>query len=98
VSSTGGSFGSQSMHVGDDWDVRCDTYPQTTPILTIGAGSTRAHFSIASRELMTAQALAFARELAVQAARFAAECERLHAAQQRACDEGQAAKAAGDAA
>ena len=75
------SFASVSVHVGDDWDLRCDTYPQTTPILTIGGGSTQAHFCIAGRERITAEAVAFARELARQAARFAAECERLHAGQ-----------------
>jgi hypothetical protein len=36
--------------------------------------------SIADRTAMPARAVTFARELAAQAAVFAAECERLHAA------------------
>ena len=81
VSSGGGSFGTASLHIGTDWHVRCSTYPDTTPILGIDAGNAAVSVSIAARERITADAVAFARELARQAARFAADCERLHAAQ-----------------
>ena len=66
MSSGGGSFGTASLHVGTDWTVRCCTYPETTPILSIDAGSTAVSVSIADRERITAEAVAFARELARQ--------------------------------
>ena len=59
MSSGGGSFGSTSLHVGADWHVRCSTYPATTPILSIDAGNTAVSVSIADRERMTAEAVAF---------------------------------------
>ncbi len=93
MSSDGGSFGSTSVHVGADWHVRCSTYPTTTPILSIDAGNAAVSVSIADREHMPAEGLAFARELARQAARFAADCERLHAAQHDQCPTGQASVA-----
>ncbi len=80
MSSSGGSFAHLGIHVGADWMVRCDTYPDTTPILSVDAGSSGVSFSIAARTVIAAEAVAFARELACQAARFAADCERLHAA------------------
>jgi hypothetical protein len=80
VSSAGGSFGSVSLHVGTDWHVQCNTYENTTPILTVDAGDCGVSVSIAGRTVIGAEAVAFARELAREAARFAAECERLHAA------------------
>ncbi len=85
-----GSFAYQGVHVGAEWAVRCDTYEATTPILSIDAGSLSVSFSIAARTLVPAEGVAFARELARLAARFAAECERLHA--------GQASAAGGEAA
>jgi hypothetical protein len=80
VSSAGGSFGCVSMHVGTDWNVQCHTYEDTTPILSVGTGDSGVSVSIASRTQITAEAVAFARGLACQAAKFAADCERLHAA------------------
>ncbi len=59
----------------------CHTYDRTTPILAICAGRLFVDISIADRTAIPAHAVAFARELASQAARFAAECERLHNAQ-----------------
>ena len=90
--SDGGSFASLGVHVGADWMVRCDTHPDTTPILSVKAGPSWVSLSIAARTVIPAEAVAFARELARQAARFAADCERLHAGQQdRDRNEGQAA-------
>ena len=90
MSSGGGSFGNARLHVGTDCYVVCHTYPDTTPILNIDAGQTGISVTIASRKLITAEAVAFARALARHAALFAADCERLHAAQHgQACDEGQ---------
>ncbi len=80
MSSTGGSFGSVSLHVGTDWHVQCSTYPDTTPILSVDAGHCGVSVSIAGRAAISAAAVAFARELASETARFAPECERLHAA------------------
>ena len=90
MSSDGGSFGSAGLYVGTDWQVRCSTYPHSTPILSIDAGRTTLSVSITPMKRMGDEAVAFARELARQAALFAADCERLHAAQHgQACDEGQ---------
>jgi hypothetical protein len=81
VSSDGGSFGCSSLRVGTDWHVRCSTYPDEAPIFSVDAGPMSASISPADRHQVSAEAVAFARELARQAARFAADCERLHAAQ-----------------
>ncbi len=81
MSSDGGSFGSAGLYVGTDWAVRCSTYPDSTPILSIDAGHAAMSVSITPMKRMGDEAVAFATELAQQAARFAAECERLHAAQ-----------------
>ena len=78
--SGGGSFGQISLHVGADWWTFLNTYDDHSPILDIAAGSTTVTFSIADRKADDS-ALEFARELASQAAQFAAEVERLHAQQ-----------------
>jgi len=93
--SGGKSFGHVSLHIGSDWTVRCSTYPWTTPILTIDAGSTAVSVSIEGRDVIPATAVAFARDLADKAAKFAADCERLHAIQQgQAVSGGEAPEAA----
>jgi hypothetical protein len=74
------SFGSVGLYVGPDWAVRCSTYPDQAPILGVDGGRMTVTIS-ADRRWVSADAVQFARELASQAARFAAECERLHAAQ-----------------
>ena len=76
------SFGSVSVHAGEGAHVGCSLYEETTPILSVYAGRMIVDISIADRTVMPAHAVTFARELARRAARFAAECERLHAAQQ----------------
>jgi hypothetical protein len=80
VRSGGGSFGQISLHVGQDWWTFLNTYDEHSPILDVAAGSTTVTFSIADRKA-DESALEFARELASQAAGFAAEVERLHAQQ-----------------
>ena len=84
--SGGGSFGRIGLHVGADWWTFLNTYDDHSPILDIAAGSTTVTFSIADRKVDDS-ALEFARELARQAAGFAAEVERLHA--QQAQDSGE---------
>ena len=76
--SGGGSFGQISLHVGQDWWTFLSTYDDHSPILDVAAGSTTVTFSIADGKA-DESALEFARELASQAAGFAAEVERLHA-------------------
>jgi hypothetical protein len=73
------SFGSANVHAGEGAHVDCHTYDRTTPILSVRAGRMVVNISIADRTAMPARAVTFARELAAQAAMFAAECERLHA-------------------
>ncbi len=59
--------------------------------LAIGAGQVTVHISIARREEIPAEAVEFARELAQQAERFAADCERLNAAHEVKAADGNAA-------
>ncbi len=75
------SFGSVNLHAGHGTQVDCHTYARTTPILSVRAGRWSVSISIADRTVIPAHAVTFARELASQAAAFAAECERLHTAQ-----------------
>ena len=65
--SGGGSFGHISLHVGADWWTFLSTYDDHSPILDVAAGSTTVTVSIADRKIDDS-ALAFARELASQAA------------------------------
>jgi hypothetical protein len=78
--SDGKSFGNLGVYVGTDWRLACHTYADSTPILAVNVGRVALTISPEERQA-TDSAVAFARELAKQAARFAAEVERLHAAQ-----------------
>jgi hypothetical protein len=77
VKSSGGSLTSIGVYVGEDWWTHLSTYDDHTPILDISVGSMTVALSIAQLKVSTA-AVEFARELASQVARFAAEVERLH--------------------
>jgi hypothetical protein len=77
VKSPGGSSGHVGIYVGQDWWTFLSTYEDHTPILDISCGSMTVAIAIAERTV-TGPALEFARELAAQAAKFAAEAERLH--------------------
>jgi hypothetical protein len=76
--SSGGSMAHVGLHVGQDWSTWLSTYPDHSPILTIDVGSTSTAISITGNKADRA-AVEFARELARQAAGFAAEVERMHA-------------------
>jgi hypothetical protein len=78
VRSGGGSFGHIGVHVGGDWWLHLNTYEDHSPILDVDAGSTSVSLCFDGPEL-NASAVEFARELAANAAKFAAEVERLHA-------------------
>jgi hypothetical protein len=80
MSSEGGSFSHVSCHVGADWRVRCNTYPDTTPILSLDAGSSAVSVTTKGKVADNA-AVEFARALADKAQKFADEMERMHAAQ-----------------
>jgi hypothetical protein len=80
VSGEGGSFTRVSFHLGPDWRVYCHAYDDTTPILDICAGTASVGISVRGGAADKA-AVDFARDLARQAAKFAAEVERMHAAQ-----------------
>ena len=95
--SGGGSFARINLHVGADWWTFLSTYDDHTPILDIAAGSTSVTFSIADRKVDDC-ALAFARELADQAAQFAAEVERLHAQHRQDNGTGETGAGSGEAA
>lgn len=72
------TFTDIGVHVGDHWGVRLCAYPARTPILVLQAGSVTVDVSIRDRGV-NENALTFARQLAEQSAKFAAEVERLHA-------------------
>jgi hypothetical protein len=78
MKSCGGSSGHVGVYVGQDWWTHLSTYEDHTPILDISCGSMTVAISVTDRQV-TGPALEFARELAGQAAKFAAEVERLHA-------------------
>ena len=95
--SSGGSFGSVGLHVGQDWWTFLNTYDDHSPILDVAAGSTTVTFSIANRKASDS-ALESARELASQAAGFAAEVERLHARHSQDTGTGETGTGSGEAA
>lgn len=76
-----GSYTSLGVYAGSDAVVRCSTYPHEGPILAVDAGRVSVNLAVAGRKDMPAWAVQFARQLAEQTQVFAAECERLHAAQ-----------------
>jgi hypothetical protein len=76
----GKSFANLGVYVGTDWQLTCHAYADSTPILAVDTGPIVLTISLEGRKA-TDSAVEFARELAKQAARFAAEVERLHAAQ-----------------
>jgi hypothetical protein len=78
VKSSGGSSAHVNVYVGEDWHTHLCIYDDHPPILDISAGSVMAALSIADRQVGPS-AVEFARELASQAAKFAAEVERQHA-------------------
>ena len=77
MKSGGGSFGHLIVQVSGDWCTHLSTYDDHSPILDVDAGSTSVSVCIAGRNI-DKSAVDFARELAAQAAKFAAEVERLH--------------------
>ena len=89
MKSAGGSFGRIGLYIGEDWWTWLSTFDDHTPILDISCGSTTVSLSIADRKTGI-PAVDFARELAQEAARFAAEVERLHV---RTHDDGEACAA-----
>jgi hypothetical protein len=80
MTSEGGSFSHVSCHVGADWTVRCSSYADTTPILSLDAGSSAISITAKGKNADSA-AVEFARALAGAARKFADEMERMHAAQ-----------------
>jgi hypothetical protein len=78
--SSGGSFSSVGLYVGDDAWVKCHLYGDKTPILVIDVGNSSVTISPTGREASGA-AVEFARALVGKAQEFAADVERLHAAQ-----------------
>jgi len=91
VSGGGRSFGYADLQAGADWEVQCSIRPGVPPVLAVSGGTMRVAISVTSQ--LAAEAVGFGQELARQSALFAAECARLHAAQQtkeQARDEGQA--------
>ena len=90
MSGANGSYSRVSVGVGSDWRVRCLTVTGHSPVLDIDAGETEIAFSLAGQEIR-ASAVEFAAELAREAARFAAEVERMYVGQQAAAHDGTAA-------
>jgi hypothetical protein len=80
VSGEGGSFSHLTYHAGADWRVRCITYADTTPILSVDGGPISMSITTRGRESGEG-AVEFARALALEARKFADEMERKLAAQ-----------------
>jgi hypothetical protein len=80
VKSSGGSATHIGVYVGEDWSTHLCIYEDHPPILDISVGSVMAALSVADSQV-SASAVEFARELASQVAKFAAEVERQHARQ-----------------
>ncbi len=80
MSSGGGTFSHLSYHVGDGWQVTCNTYADTTPILTVSGGPSTLAISTRGRDA-DVNAVEFARALAREARRFLDEMERMRGAQ-----------------
>jgi len=97
MKSSGGSFAHLIMQVSGDWCTHLSTYDDHSPILDVGAGSTSVSVCIAGRTI-DQPAVDFAQELAAQAAKFAAEVERLHALHCRTSEAGKSGAGAGEAA
>lgn len=72
-------FARISLHVGDDSCAECFTYDKSSPILDISAGRASVAISFVRKAFDDDTIVRFARELAQQAALFAAEAERLYA-------------------
>jgi hypothetical protein len=79
MSGKGESFSTCSLYVSGDTWVTCYKYGDKTPILSIQAGSSELSLSIRDRTADEAAVL-FARALVANVQAFAAEVERLHAA------------------
>ncbi len=76
-----GTFGSMSVHAGPDAWARCGTYTNgSLPNLSVAGGGVNMTLYLAG-EVIDAGHVRFARDLVTEVQRFAAECERLHAAQ-----------------
>jgi hypothetical protein len=73
------SHGSVWVHAGSGASASCSAYPDAAPILSIITGQMSLDITVRDRKKVTAAQAGFARELADNAARFAAECERLAA-------------------
>jgi hypothetical protein len=95
MKSGGGSMARIGVHVGEDWWTFISTYDDHGPILDISAGSTTVTVCFDGSQV-PASAVEFARELAENAARFAAEAERLHVRDHSEGPDCRACKARGD--
>ena len=93
MSGASGSYSRVSVGVGSDWRVHCLPVTGNPPVLDIDAGETEISVSLASKEIR-ASAVEFVTELAREAARFAAEVERMYAEQRAAAQDGTTSDAA----
>ena len=82
MSAAGKAFSRMTIHVTQDSRAECFSYVAHSPILNISAGSSSVGICLAGDEI-TDKAVAFAQDLAEAARVFAAEVERLHAAESR---------------
>ncbi|MGK5551696.1 hypothetical protein ACSNOI_08780 [Actinomadura kijaniata] len=72
------AYSSLSMALGAGAWIRCSTYPDSTPILSISLEDTSLSVSFRPDRTVSADHVAMARQLAKAAQTFAAEVERLH--------------------
>lgn len=73
------SFFSLGFHLGSDVDLRCSTYPDHGPILSIEVDGGWINLSARNPADLTDRDLANAQALAEHVQIYLAECERVHA-------------------
>ncbi|GAA4942891.1 hypothetical protein GCM10023224_26800 [Streptomonospora halophila] len=82
------TWGSMSLHVGSDVRVRCYTYPDAKPILSVSSSGPELSMTCRDhRGAVTSADLAFAREVVSAAQCYLAALEELHARPCRADEE-----------
>ncbi|WP_067451398.1 hypothetical protein [Actinomadura macra] len=88
------SWGSVSVHLGADAMIRCCTYTDAAPILTLSSDGLSVAVTGAGGDAVSAVDVDNARLLLRAAQTFLAECERLHALASTADAAGPSAAAA----
>ncbi|WP_153535773.1 hypothetical protein [Actinomadura macrotermitis] len=85
---SGGTWSMLGIRIGDDARIDCAVYAHATPILSISSSGVTLHLSPEGRQDIDASDVDNARDLLKAVTTYAAECERLHAEQNAAGEDG----------